>query len=363
MKILILNSIPYTPHNNSIPRVTSIKDCMIYNLALGFKSLGHDVTLVIASEYRPVNAERYELNVVFMPSAVKKIFMPTVLPFQPQLLNFLLKNKKQSDLIITSEIFAFPSLLAAIVAPSKTLVWHELAALNRKMKKIPALLWYNIVAKVFFKKIRVVARSVKARKFIASYVSNVSYNTIEHGVNLEKFRFSSFKKRQFVVVAQLIARKNIESIIEKFSRLVNNNEFGDFSLIIAGQGELEKKLKYDVDKFGLVNNVFFIGFQPHFTLNKIVAESMAMLIDTKQDNNLVSIPESIASGTPVVTNLVPTNAEIIRQNNLGLAKEWDENDLKIIIDNNHYYVQNCIEYRNQISTKACAQALINSFFD
>ena len=46
MRILILNPILYTAESNAIPTVSSIKDTMIYNLCLGFKQLGHDITSV-----------------------------------------------------------------------------------------------------------------------------------------------------------------------------------------------------------------------------------------------------------------------------------------------------------------------------
>lgn len=48
MKVLILNPILFTADNNVIPQVKSIKDTMIYNMCLGFKRLGHDVTLAAA---------------------------------------------------------------------------------------------------------------------------------------------------------------------------------------------------------------------------------------------------------------------------------------------------------------------------
>ena len=53
MKVLILNSILFTAENNIIPKVKSIKDTMIYNLCVGFKNLGHEVTLAAAADYKP----------------------------------------------------------------------------------------------------------------------------------------------------------------------------------------------------------------------------------------------------------------------------------------------------------------------
>ena len=58
MRILLLNPILYTADNNIIPPIDSIKDCMIYNLAIGFKNLGHQVTLVAAEDYKPQTDEQ-----------------------------------------------------------------------------------------------------------------------------------------------------------------------------------------------------------------------------------------------------------------------------------------------------------------
>ena len=57
MNILILNLILYTADNDLIPKVKSIKDTMIYNMCLGFKKIGVDVTLVAAKDYMPIELE------------------------------------------------------------------------------------------------------------------------------------------------------------------------------------------------------------------------------------------------------------------------------------------------------------------
>ena len=364
MKILILNSILYTAQNNVIPQMDSIKDCMIYNLGLAFKSSGHDVTLVAASEYKPSKEEKYEIDVVFLPSVIKSVFLPGVLPFQPDLWGFLRNNKRNFDLIISSEIFSFPTLFASIHASRKVIVWHELAVHNRKMKGIPSFFWYNVIARLFFRKTLVVARSESARNFISRYVSRVSDTIIEHGVNLDKFSFSRAKKHQFIIVSQLISRKNIESILNKFSCFIAQHKYSDFRLMIVGRGELEDVLKRQTKELGIENNVKFVGFMPHSELNSLVTESMALLIDTKQDNNMVSIPESIVSGTPVLTNLVPTNAPMINKYQLGIAKtDWTENDLQEITENNDVYVENCIAIREQLSAKHSAKQFIDVFIE
>jgi 1,2-diacylglycerol 3-alpha-glucosyltransferase len=73
---------------------------------------------------------------------------------------------------------------------------------------------------------------------------------------------------------------------------------------------------------------------------------------------MVSIPESIVSGTPVVTNLIPITTADINKEKLGIAKDkWDENDLVEIIDNNRLYVDNCINYREKLTNSYCAKKI------
>ena len=195
MNILLLNSILFTAENNVIPTVSSIKDTMIYNMCLGFKNLGHNITLAAAKEYTPIESETYDFEILFFPSQHTKIFPPSVLPYSPALKKYLKENHKKFDLIISSEVFSFNSLFAAQICPQKTIIWHELALHPSKFHKIPSKIWYNIIAPHYIKKARtIIPRSDNAKKFILQYFKNVSSQCIEHGTNTKQFSFSDKKK-------------------------------------------------------------------------------------------------------------------------------------------------------------------------
>ncbi|MDR0574352.1 MAG: hypothetical protein LBG96_10045 [Tannerella sp.] len=86
------------------------------------------------------------------------------------------------------------------------------------------------------------------------------------------------------------------------------------------------------------------------------------MINTLRDLNMVSIPESIASGTPVITNLLPASADYIAREKLGVAKDhWDEYDIMEVIDNNPLYVRNCLDYRDRLSNHYSAQKITDIF--
>lgn len=363
MKILILNLILYTADHNRIPKVTSIKDTMIYNMCVGFKQSGHQVTLIAAQEYKPAGEESYDFDIIFVKSAFTKIFPPAVLPYCPELWNYLRKNKAGFDLIISSEVFALASLFAALICPRKTIIWHELTVHQQKFHQLPSRLWHHTIVPLCFRKIvSVVPRSQAAFEFISRYLKNVSTNIVDHGINIETFAFNLHKQQQFICVSQLIARKNVSGIIDKFTDFLKLGPYKNFKLYIAGRGDQKEALEQKVHASGLEEHIIFLGFLSHDKLNEYVGNSMGFLVNTKRDLNMVSIPEAIVCGTPVITNLVPASASYIKSNALGIAKEeWTAQDLVQLVENNSYYVANCGKYREKLTNFHSAQQLIEIF--
>ncbi len=363
MNILILNLILYTADNNKIPKVNSIKDTMIYNMCLGFKILGHNVVLIAAEDFKPIQKESFDFPIYFVKTNLKRIFPPSVLPFSYELKQFLTKNKQDFDLIISSEVFSFSSLFASIICPFKTIIWHELALHPNRFHKIPSKFWYNVVANLFMKKVLcIVPRSIESYNFLKNYFTkSISEQVIEHGINTDKFTYSENKKNQFIFVGQFIKRKNIFSILDKFTRFLEKYE-NIYKLILVGRGELESEIHEYIIKNNLSHNVTIKGFVNHDELNVLLMESKALLIDTLQDNNMVSIPESIVSGTPILTNEIPTNSYIIKQNELGIVKSgWNENDMHLLCKYNKKFVTNCIKYRDKLSNIHSAEMFIEIF--
>ncbi|MCG4770237.1 MULTISPECIES: glycosyltransferase family 4 protein [Bacteroides] len=365
MRILIINPILFSGDGNKLPKVDTIKDTMIYNMCLGFQSLGHNITLLAIDDYKPTENEVYDFEILFFKNNLAKI-LPSPLPFSIEMYLFLKKNASQFDMILSSEIFGFHSLFAAIVAPSKTIIWHELVAHQKKWFTVPSRLWHSVIVPLFFRHIRIViGRSDNAITFISQYIpkDKISKVPIDHGINIHKFQLSDYKARQFITIGQLIYRKNINSIIYKFHRFISQKEYSDFILLIAGRGPLKNELQKLVSDLDINKNVVFLGFLSHEQLNKYLSESYASLIDTRNDLNMVSIPEAIVSGTPILTNTIPALANYINKNKLGIAKEqWDHKDLEQIVKDNTYK-NNCLKIRNTLSTENVANKIIKIFIE
>lgn len=363
MRILLINPILYTAETDEIPKVRSIKDTMIYAMCLGFMEIGEEPVLIAADDYRPEEEEEYPFQVIWMNTALKKICKPRCLPCLPRLGYYIKKHKDDIDGIITSEVFSLCSLTAARMMPEKTVIWHELGAHNKFMHYIPSQIWYNIVAKVFFGKALVVARSDKARQFIGKYCRRVSDIIIDHGVDVDRIKAREKKINSFVVVSQLIGRKRIDKTIAVFADfLKQGGEYKGYVLNIIGDGGQKKALESLAEKLGIQESIIFHGQMTHEKLAPIVARAKAMLVYTEKDNNMVSVVESIAAGTPVVTTSVPFNAAYIKRENLGIVQDgWNSSALNRICLKNEEYVRNCIAYREKLAADYTAGQFIKIF--
>lgn len=359
MKVLIINSILYTPERGIISQVTSIKDTMIYNLASTFKQLGHEVTLIAALDYAPIVKEEYLFKVHFLKSNFPKLFLPSVLPLHLSLIHFLRKEKRKYDLILSSEVFSFNSLFASIVAPYKTIIWQELGQHNHKMKKIPSKIWYNIIAPIFMRRALVVPRSPKAGRFLRKFHLNVFPDFIDHGVNMNKLHPNKFKKKQFIIVARLVPGKNIISIIEKYQTFLHKYHLTEYKLYIAGEGPCRREITQYLEYNNLNKQIILLGNIPHELLGKYLSESSCMLCNSKMELNMIAIGESVSVGTPVITNTVPYSHEWIVENKLGIAKDiWNEDDIYKIVINNSEYVDNCLEFGKRLSLQSVTNEFI-----
>lgn len=358
MNVLVINPILYTSESPKIKKVDSIKDCMICDLCNAFVELGCNVTLAASKQFRPKNHEKFSFDIIWFDSAFPQLFRPNCFPYLRGLRPYLNDNIDNFDLVISSEVFSVNTLVTYRVFKDKTIIWHELAKHNSIMHEVPSKIWYNLIARFFMNNAKVVARSIEARDFIRSYMSNVEDEIIEHGVNLDVFRVSNKTLNQFIVCSQLIPRKQIDGILLNFANYLTKYRKNDL-LYIVGEGEQETDLQDYAFALGISDKVVFTGKLSHAEIIPLLSNSKAFLVNTRKDNNMVSIIEAIACGVPVLTSEVPYNSSYIKANGLGIAKTgWNEDDLYLIANNQERYRSACLKYRETLSTLRKAESFI-----
>lgn len=362
MKILIVNPILYTIESRKGPwkRLPSIKDTMIYGMCEGFRSLGHDVTLAACADYAPEAAEEYDFDVVFFKSDCPKVALPSRIPYSREFSRWLKKNHGGFDLVVASETFQMYTLACARNCPHKTVIWQEMTSHQTILHSIPSHLWHNVIAPIAMRRILgVIPRSQFSRKFIGKYLNSCCETTVDHGIDSVKFCPSAAKKRQVIASTRLVASKGVDKIIRVFAELHKTQGYEDIRLIIAGDGEERANLERLVSEERLDSCVEFKGFLPRTQLGRVIAESLAFLAYSSKDLNMVSIPEAISSGTPVLTNKVPAIAPWLNESGTGIARDdWNVEDLREIIDKADTYSAKCLEVRHTLSTSCAAQKII-----
>lgn len=355
MKILIVNPILYTAETDDIPKVSSVKDTMIYALCMGFLQNGDEPALIAAENYKPIEKEEYPFPIIWLSCKAQKIFKPRCIPMLKGLGRYVKEHKKEYDYIISSEVFSLHTLGCALHGREKLIIWHELGAHNHMLKKLPSQFWYNVIARLLMRNIVIVPRSDKAADFIGKYCKNVLPIRIEHGVALDKIGCSEEKENYFVVLSQLIERKHINKIIEQFAAF-RKDEREEYELKIIGDGVLRKELEEQVKAIHEEGYIHFLGKMNHEVLMPVLTKAKALLIYTSKDNSMVSITESIATGTPIVTTPVPFNSSYIEREMLGIVKQnWGVAELNEVCEKNEYYVNNCIQYREKLSNQYFAK--------
>jgi 1,2-diacylglycerol 3-alpha-glucosyltransferase len=338
MKILIVNPILYTCESKRIYKQDSIKDTMIFGLCREFSRQGYEVTLYACQDYMPLHEDKANFKIVYERPFLRNVFHPNNFPVLPHLKHYL--KQHLFDYIICSESFSTSTYTCVKLFPKRTIIWQELAEFQKAFFRIPAWFWYTYIVKRKYQDVLIVPRSKKAQTFISQFSNHVSDSIIDHGVDTLVFHPLP-KEKQFIIVGQLIKRKQVNKSVEAFLNFCEKAD-SSYLLKIAGDGDQLPALAEQVKVSKFSNRVVFLGKLDHSFLAKEMSKSMAMLIYTKQDNNMISIVESLACGTPIITTSVPFHASLIKEKNLGIVKDnWNWEDLVAFLAQKDTFLANC----------------------
>lgn len=115
--------------------------------------------------------------------------------------------------------------------------------------------------------------------------------------------FSQFKS-VILMASRLSPEKKIDQAISLFKRIIA--KFPDIGLVIVGSGPLRKNLEQQVQKFGLLKNVVFVGWQNDLT--PFYNQADIFLLTSEYEGYGMTLVEAGVVGLPIVTT------------NVGLAK-------------------------------------------
>ena len=204
----------------------------------------------------------------------------------------------------------------------------------------------------------IVPCSSRARKFISQYCGQISPDDVPLGTDIGQFAVDVPKMRQFICVGRLVEGKCIDAIIRRFAQFVKLDGYGDYQLLIAGRGPLQPTLVALSEQLGIGGPVRFLGQVDHATLAAHISHSVASLVASKQELNMMSVTESIACGTPVITNSVPNDSVTVAQNGLGIVNDdWSAAEM-VQVASDFSYAERCRAYSSRLTCQTVARQLL-----
>lgn len=146
---------------------------------------------------------------------------------------------------------------------------------------------------------------------------------------------------------RLVWSKGVDLSIECFNRI--KDDFSDFDLIIAGEGEQKEKLLKRVSELNLNNRVKFIGNVRLKDAYSWLKRAYATLVPSRLEGGGIVNIEAQACGCPVVASRATGIAEYTKEDETSLLFDVNnlgdfENKIRQIISNNNL--------RNEMSKKS-----------
>lgn len=127
-------------------------------------------------------------------------------------------------------------------------------------------------------------------------------------ISIDRIRSASkqeavqFAERDFLVVARLVAKKNISAAIQAFA-IFRERATENRKLRICGSGPLDSNLRKEVAELGLEDHVLFHGFEPIETVAWRMSRALALLLPSYEEQFGLVICEALAVGTPTIISL------------------------------------------------------------
>jgi glycosyltransferase involved in cell wall biosynthesis len=110
---------------------------------------------------------------------------------------------------------------------------------------------------------------------------------------------SCFESRHFTVVARFVPKKNLATVIDAYADYVRSVE-NPRQLHLCGSGELDSELREQVMRLQLQDHVIFRGFIQSQDIAKTLANTVALLLVSVEEQFGLVVIEAQAMGVPVI---------------------------------------------------------------
>ena len=144
---------------------------------------------------------------------------------------------------------------------------------------------------------------------------------------LERVRKKYNLPPKFILyLGQLEPRKNLDTLIKAFQKLVISYSLSPISLIIAGEGRERKKLEKLADELKIVDYLKFLGYLPEKDKVALYNLASVFVYPSFYEGFGYPVAEAMACGKPVIVSHTSSLTEI-ESNKITFINPYDINDL------------------------------------
>lgn len=142
----------------------------------------------------------------------------------------------------------------------------------------------------------------RARRVLPGYntvsMARVRRQAAEAGGNIDR----PFADRGFVYIGRFVAKKNIETMLEAYAHYAHAAGKQARRLTMAGDGPLGEALRAQCEQLGIAGLVDFTGFLPSNEVSATLAQGLALVLVSDEEQWGLVINEALAVGLPVLTS-------------------------------------------------------------
>lgn len=259
--------------------------------------------------------------------------------FWPKLITESARQVSKSDIIHLTSLFAFPSLMIAIlsVLQRKKIVWSprgeldDQALIYSSWKKKPVLF---LVKHFLANTVTFHGTSAEETKHILrTFGTHTRIIEIPNLIELPKLIDRKPGKHGYLLfIGRIHPIKALDHLIQSLSK---SHQFlaSSFTLLIAGNAEDEYKsvLQRLIDNLNLQNRVKFIGQVEGEAKQLLFAEAYFTILPSHTENFGNVVVESLAQATPVIAS-TGTPWEILNESKAGYWVDNQVSALSLCID-------------------------------
>lgn len=228
---------------------------------------------------------------------------------------------------------------------------------------------YNLLNHFIFKYLttHIVANSQETKRNIlqnlGKYIDDDKVKTIYHGIDIESLNSNDDHKNESIIskghgvilgsAGRLTKQKGQHHLIEIARKLKEKGI--DFTLFIAGTGELEDELSHLIDQYNLQKDVILLGFVKD--MDCFMKSIDIFLLTSIWEGFGYVLVESMIKSKPVIAFDITSNPEIITQNETGFLINYP--DVDAFAEKTQLLIQN--EYIRNLLGENGRMSVINRF--